>query len=103
MRARNKDLRLVDSTALKHMTEGPERRAARLAEAGIDAVNLRQSEWTSGMVTLFHRFEIFCFGWDAHHRRLVDELLVKGIDAIFSDHVDVLMEAITTDLARRDR
>ena len=87
-------VRLVDSTAMKHMTDGPERRAAQLAEAGIDAVNLRQQEWTGGMVTLFHRFERLCFGWDAQHRRILDGLLRMGIDAVYSDHTDVMMEAV---------
>src|SRR3954453_11048093 len=34
------EVRLVDSTRLKTMRQGPERRAAQLADAGIDAVNL---------------------------------------------------------------
>ena len=45
-------VRLVDSTSLKAMDKGPERRASQLAEAGIDAVNLRQNEWTGGMATV---------------------------------------------------
>ena len=93
-RSIDEHVRLVDSTALKHMSDGPERRAAQLAEAGIDAVNLRQPEWTGGMVTLFHRFERLCFGWDAQHRRILDNLLRMGIDGVYSDHTDVMMEAI---------
>lgn len=87
-------VRLIDSTNMKSMTDGPERRAAQLADAGIDGVNLRQQEWSGGMVTLFHRFERLCFGWDAQHRRILDNLLRMGIDGVFSDHTDVMMEAI---------
>jgi len=46
------------------------------------------------MVTLFHRFERLCFGWDAQHRRILDNLLRMGIDAVYSDHTDVMMEAV---------
>ena len=59
------DVRLVDSTRLRKIKEGPERRAAALAESGIDAVNMHHTDWTGGLTTLFHRFERLCFGWDA--------------------------------------
>lgn len=82
--------RLVDSTRLQRIKEGPERRAARLQELGIDAVNLRQTDWTGGLVTLFHRFDRFAFGWDAQQPREIAELVDIGIDGVFSDHVDRL-------------
>ncbi|MEM9465750.1 MAG: glycerophosphodiester phosphodiesterase, partial [Actinomycetota bacterium] len=63
------DARLVNSTALDDMEFGPERRASELAAARIDAVNLRQQYWTGGLTTLFHRFDVLCFGWDAQHER----------------------------------
>jgi glycerophosphoryl diester phosphodiesterase len=88
------DVRLVDSTHLRRMPEGPEQRAAALAEAGVDAVNLHHSEWTGGLAVLFHRFEVLCFGWDAQHDRILDELLDAGIDAVYSDHVDRMADAI---------
>jgi glycerophosphoryl diester phosphodiesterase len=89
------DVRLVDSTFLGHMPDGPERRAAELAEAGVDAVNLHHSEWTGGLATLFHRFGVLCFGWDAQHDRVLDELLDVGLDAVYSDHVDRMVDAIS--------
>ena len=49
-------VRLVDSTRLSRIKEGPERRAAHLQEHGIDAINLHHSDWSGGLVTLFHRF-----------------------------------------------
>lgn len=87
-------VRLVDSTYLGYMVDGPERRAAALAEAGIDAVNLHHTEWTGGLTTLFHRFGVHCFGWDAQHDRVLDELLDAGIDAVYSDHVDRMADAL---------
>ena len=88
------DVRLVDSTRLRRIKEGSERRAATLAEAGIDAVNLHATEWTGGLTTLFHRFEVLAFGWDAQHDRTLDNLLATGVDAVYSDHVDRMVAAI---------
>ncbi len=86
---------LVDSTFLGYMPHGPERRAAELAEAGIDAVNLHHTEWSGGLTALFHRFEVLCFGWDAQHERVLDDLLDAGLDAVYSDHVDRMVDAIS--------
>jgi glycerophosphoryl diester phosphodiesterase len=91
------DVRLVDSTRLKHLRRsGPERRAALLADAGVDAVNLHVEDWSGGLTTLFHRFGRLAMGWDAQHRRQIDALLDMGIDAVFSDHVDRLADALGT-------
>jgi glycerophosphoryl diester phosphodiesterase len=88
------DVRLVDSTRIKRMKEGPERRAATLAEAGIDAVNLHATDWTGGLTTLFHRFERYCFGWDAQFERVLLSLLQMGVDGVYSDHVDRMVDAL---------
>ena len=88
------DVHLVDSTRLKRMKEGTERRAATLADAGVDAVNLHWSEWSGGLVTLFHRFELDALGWDAQYRRQLDALLTMGIDGVFSDHVERMVDAL---------
>lgn len=93
-RQRCPDVRLVDSTFLGYMADGPERRAAELAEAGVDAVNLHHSEWTGGLTSLFHRFGVLCFGWDAQHDRILDDLLDAGVDAVYSDHVDRMVDAL---------
>jgi glycerophosphoryl diester phosphodiesterase len=82
------DVRLVNSTRIREMKNGPERRAAELSRAGIDAVNLHYTDWTGGLTTLFHRFERLAFGWDAQHERIVKELVGMGIDGVYSDHVD---------------
>ncbi len=89
-------VRLVDSTSMKDITVsgGPEKRAHLLSKAGIDAVNLRQGEWSGGTAILFHRFDRLCFGWDAQHERILRDLLRMGLDGVYSDHVDVMMDAI---------
>ncbi len=88
------DVKLVDSTRWRRIKEGGERRAASLADAGVDAVNLHHSDWSGGLVALFHRFERYCLGWDAQFERVLTGLLGMGIDGVFSDHVDRMMDAI---------
>ncbi len=90
-RAASADVKLVNSTKLQRMPRGPEQRAAQLAEAGVDAVNLHYREWTGGLTTLFHRFGRLAFAWDAQHERVVRELMAMGVDAVYSDHVDRLV------------
>lgn len=93
-RATAPQVRLVDSTRLKALDHGPERHAARLRERGIDAVNLHHSDWTGGLVAVYHRFGIRAWGWDAQHLRILDGLLDMGIDAVFSDHTDRMVDAL---------
>ena len=88
------DVHLVDSTKLRAMRQGPERRAAQLSAVGVDAVNLRYDEWTGGLTTLFHRFGVLGFGWDAQHERVLRNLVNMGIDGVFSDHVDRMVDVI---------
>jgi glycerophosphoryl diester phosphodiesterase len=88
------DVRLVNSTKMREMRQGPERRAAQLSAAGVDCVNLHHEEWTGGLTTLFHRFEVLCFGWDAQHERMIANLLKRGIDGVFSDFVDRMVDAL---------
>ena len=91
-------VKLVDSTRLKRIVGGPERRASQLEDAGIDAINLPHQEWTGGNVTLFHRFGRRAFGWDAQFPHVLEELLIMGVDAVYSDHVDRMVDAfIATD------
>lgn len=94
-RSRYVDVRLVDSTRLRALRDGPERRAAQLRNAGIDAVNLHAADWTGGLTTLFHRFEVLAFGWDAQFERVLDALLGMGMDGVYSDHTDRMVDAIS--------
>jgi glycerophosphoryl diester phosphodiesterase len=87
-------VRLVDSTRLKRLREGPERRAARLAELGIDAINMHQSDWTGGLTTLFHRFERYAFAWDLQFERVLLQTLDMGVDAVYSDWSDRLATSL---------
>ena len=88
------DVKLVDSTRLRRIREGLERRAATLADVGVDAVNMHHTDWTGGLTTLFHRFERYCFGWDAQYDHVLSGLLAMGVDGVYSDHVDTMMAAL---------
>ena len=89
------EVRLVHSTRLDRLrAQGPERHAADLAGAGIDAVNFRRDDWNGGLTTLYHRFGLFALGWDAQQARHIAELVDAGIDAVYSDHVDRMVETL---------
>jgi glycerophosphoryl diester phosphodiesterase len=88
------DVRLVDSTRLSRLKDGAERRAAQLSDAGIDGVNLHRSDWSPGVTTLFHRFDRYAFSWDCQLDRHLDESLNCGVDGVYSDHVDRMVDAI---------
>ncbi len=94
--------RLVDSTRLSRLKEGPERRANTLRDLGIDAINLRLTDWTGGLVAVFHRYERFAFGWDAQHTREIAALVNNGIDGVYSDHVDRLVQTINQFFPEQD-
>ena len=93
-RALSDEVRLVDSTRMRAMRQGPERRAAQLRAAGVDAVNLHHSDWSGGMTTLFHRFGRYAFAWDAQFERVLKTLLGMVVDAVYSDHVDRMVEVL---------
>ena len=93
-RSLSDDIKLVDSARLKRMRDGAERRGAQLADAGVDVINLPINDWSGGLVALFHRFGLRAFGWDAQFRRQLDALLQMGVDGIYSDHVERMMDAI---------
>lgn len=93
LRELSDEVKLIDSTRLRHLDEGPERRAARLADCGIDGINMRNTDWNGGLVALFHRFELMSFVWDMQFEHHLRPAYRMGIDAVYSDHVDVMVGA----------
>jgi glycerophosphoryl diester phosphodiesterase len=98
LRPLDERVKLVDSTRLQRIEEGPERRAARLAAEGIDGINLRNLDWNGGLVTLFHRFGRTAFSWDLQFEHHLRPTLRMGIDAVYSDHVDRMVESYRAEL-----
>lgn len=98
LRPTDGEVRLVNSTKLAALKDGPERRAATLADLGIDAVNLHHASWTGGLTTLFHRFGRFAFAWDLQFERPLRETLRMGIDGVFGDWVDRIVDAMRAEI-----
>ena len=95
---RGRGARLVDSTRLVKIKEGPERRAATLADEGIDAINMHHTDWSGGLVVLFHRFRRVCFGWDMQHEHVLSNGLRMGLDGVYSDWSDRMVDVYTAEL-----
>ncbi len=93
-RAAEPSVRLVHSVRPKMLETSAERHAATLADANIDAINMRHDDWSGGLTTLYHRFEVLAFAWDAQYERTLDEAFQKGVDAVYSDYVDRLVESM---------
>lgn len=94
LRAEEPRVRLVHSTTRKAIDENIERHASTLAETRIDAFNLHRREWSTGLVVLFHRFDVRAFAWDVQEVRHLREVLTYGIDAVYSDHVHRMVATV---------
>jgi glycerophosphoryl diester phosphodiesterase len=98
LRPSDATVKLVDSTRLSRIAEGPERRAARLADEGIDGINMRNQDWNGGLVALFHRFDLTAFSWDLQFEHHLRPAYRMGIDGVYSDHVDRMHESFRAEL-----
>jgi glycerophosphoryl diester phosphodiesterase len=88
------EVRLVHSMGRRAYGDALERHASTLARTGVAALNLREAEWSLGLVTLAHRFDLLAFAWDAQEYRRIRALLGMGVDGIYSDHVERLVAAV---------
>jgi len=93
-RAHSSSARLVQATRLRAFEEGPERRAATLSAAGIDAIVLRETDWNAGLTTLFHRFGCLALAGPTRHRHRLDTVLAAGVDGVTSESVDSMVSAV---------
>lgn len=92
------EIRLVHSTRLSRLELGAERHAADVAAAGIAGINLHHTDHNGGLVTLFHRFGLVAFAWDLQFEPQLRDALRMGVDAVYSDHVDVMMDAVRAEI-----
>jgi glycerophosphoryl diester phosphodiesterase len=100
IRAMSSEVRLVHSQGRGRVPAAIERHAADLAAAGIDVMNMHHSEWSRGLVALFHRFDVQAFAWDVQEVRHLRSMLRIGVDAVYCDHVDRMVATVaewTTD------
>jgi glycerophosphoryl diester phosphodiesterase len=97
---RGQGAKLVESTRLSRMKEGPERRAANLRENGINAMNMHHTDWNGGMVALFHRFDRVAFGWDMQEPHILEAAFRMGLDGVYSDWVDRMIEVYKAEIGQ---
>jgi glycerophosphoryl diester phosphodiesterase len=102
LRERSPDVKLVHSRRRRHIEAPLERHAASLAESGIDAMNLHYTEWSAGLVALFHRFGVRAFAWDVQEVRHLRKMLGMNVDAVYCDRVDRMVATVADWAASRD-
>jgi len=94
VRQADPDVRLVHSMGRRAYGDTLEGHASTLAKAGIAALNLRENEWSLGLVTLVHRFGLLAFAWDVQEYRRIRAVVEMGVDAVYSDHVERMVAAV---------
>ena len=90
-RAVDPDVRLVTDTRVQHALPMPMAYLRRLHAGGIDAVNLRRRNWTPSLVARVHSVGLMAFAWDVQTVRRREAVRTMGVDAFFSDHLDLLV------------
>jgi glycerophosphoryl diester phosphodiesterase len=81
---------LVVSTTLRGSGPPPAQRIGDAAAARATAVNLRAPEWTAQHVQECHDAGLLAFAWDVQRQDTLEAVRRLGIDAIFSDYIDLL-------------
>lgn len=87
-------VKLVHSTRRQKVDVPLERHAHDLSEIGVDAINLHHTEWTAGLVSLFHRFGVKAFAWDTQETRSIRAVLRMRIDAVYCDRPDRMVAVV---------
>jgi glycerophosphoryl diester phosphodiesterase len=88
-------VRLVHSDRRNAIASPLERHAYELATIGVDAMNMHHTEWTAGLVSLFHRFGVLAFAWDVQEVRHLRAVLRIGIDAVYCDRPDRMVATVS--------
>lgn len=86
-------IRYVHSVRLKNINGSVEAHIANLQATGIEVLNMHHTDWTTGLVVLCHRFDIKAFAWDAQFPETIRGVLKMGVDAVYSDWVDRMVDA----------
>jgi len=94
LRADAPDVQLVHSVRKQALTAPIERHASDLGRQGVHAMNMHHSEWSRGLVMLFHKFGVRAFAWDAQEVRHLVAVLGMGIDGVYCDRPDRMMAVI---------
>jgi glycerophosphoryl diester phosphodiesterase len=95
LRGGNHEVKLVHSTHKRAIPVPIERHAFELSEMGVDAMNMHHTEWTAGLVSLFHRFGVRAFAWDTQEVRHLRAVLRMDIDAVYCDRPDRMVATVS--------
>ena len=87
-------VKLVHSDRRRAIPVPLERHAYALGALGIDAMNMHHSEWSAGLVSLFHRFDVKAFAWDAQEVRHLRAMLRIGVDAVYCDNPERMVTTV---------
>jgi glycerophosphoryl diester phosphodiesterase len=85
---------LVHSERRDHIRTPLERHAYELSNLGIEAMNMHHSDWTAGLVALFHRFGVRGFAWDVQEVRHLRAVLRMNIDGLYCDRPDRMVATV---------
>jgi glycerophosphoryl diester phosphodiesterase len=88
------EIRLVESSNLAWMREGLGARVSALAAAGVAALNLHRSQWSAEVRNETRSVGLAGFAWDAQTEADLTALVALGVDAVYSDHVDRMVEVL---------
>jgi glycerophosphoryl diester phosphodiesterase len=87
-------VRLVHSDRRSAISVPLERHAYELASAAVDAMNFHHTEWTEGLVSLFHRFGLRAFAWDTQEVRHLRAACRMGVDAVYCDDPERMVAVV---------
>ncbi len=85
---------LVHSTRPRRVPEGLPARIGLLAERGIEVLNMTWRDWTAERVARTRDAGLRPFAWDAHTAAGIERAIDLEVDAIYSDHPDLLVAAV---------
>jgi hypothetical protein len=63
-------------------------------KAGVEAINARSRWWSRRIVEEVHVHGMLAFGYDAQSRSALERAITIGLDGVFSDHVDLMIDAL---------
>ena len=67
----------------------------RLNSAGVEVLNLKESDANPGVVAAVHHAGGKVFGWNVHTQRSAQRLVAMGVDGIYSNDVNILKGALS--------
>jgi glycerophosphoryl diester phosphodiesterase len=70
-------------------------RARELAARGINSENRHWGSWTPVQVEAMHAHDVLAFGSLVHQAGELSDAASRGLDALYSDHVDALVAAMS--------